>query len=188
MWSTCALTGASSGKGVSGVAELAVERPPIENFLPLIRAKAQEVHREHVGYVELEDLVQEVAVWWLTTNAATLREYAYEPRQLRLRRAIWRVARDAAVKYRRQYGHDEAFVQLRYRAREVLDLLPVAMDPDGLPDGGGIKDGPRAHGNLAEGGDVLASLVDVRRGLARLHCRGPALPRPTCAPPAGTTP
>jgi hypothetical protein len=72
------------------------------------------------------------------------------------------------VKYRRQYGNDEAFVQVRYRAREVLELLPVAMDPDGLPDGGGIKDGPRAHGNLAEGGDVLASLVDVRRGLARL--------------------
>jgi hypothetical protein len=83
---------------------------------------------------------------------------------------VWRAARDVAEKYRRQAESPDPYVQVRYSASEILHLLPVALDPQGIPDGGGIRDeGPKPHGNLAEGGDVMASLIDVRRALAFLH-------------------
>lgn len=142
------------------------ERPSIEPFLPLIRRKCQEVHREYRGYLDLDDLVQEVAVWWLTTNQRWIRDLVRgdeDGRHMRLRRAVWRVADAAARKAKRFYGPDTAFVQARYSGRQVLELLHVAMAGE-LPDGGGIKDGPRKPaGNAAEGGDILAELIDVRR-------------------------
>lgn len=149
---------------MNGVAE----RPDIETWLPLIRRKCTEVAREYPGYVELEDLVQEVAVWWLTAKPEHLWDYIQDPDKMRLRRSVWRVADGYAKKAKAWFGPEGRFVQARYSGRLVMDLMPVALDPDGLPDGGGVADGgPRAHGNLAEGGDVLASLVDVRLALER---------------------
>lgn len=139
--------------------------PDIAPHWPLIKGKVREVLRQYAGYIEADDLHQEVHIWWLAQKPALLIEYIADPRQLRLRRAVWRVARDAAEKYKRQVASPDPYHQVRYSGGEVLALLPVALDPEGLPDGGGMHDGPKAHGNLAEGGDVLASVIDVRRAL-----------------------
>lgn len=143
--------------------------PDITPHLALVRGKCRELLRQYAGYVELDDLMQEVHIWWLAQRPELLEEYLADPRKLRLRRAVWRAARDVAEKYRRQAESPDPYVQVRYSSAEIMQLLPVALDPEGIPDGGGIRDdGPRPHGNLAEGGDVLASLVDVRRALAFL--------------------
>lgn len=143
-------------------------RPDIAEHLPLIKGKCREVLRQYAAYVELDDLLQEVHIWWLQADPDTLRAYLEDPRKLRLRRSVWRAARDAAERYRRQTGNSDPYVDVRYGASEILQLLPVALEPNGLPDGGGVREGPRPHNNLAEGGDVLASLIDVRRALAEL--------------------
>jgi hypothetical protein len=148
---------------------LGTGRPDIAEHLPLIRGKIREVLRQYAGYVDADDLLQEVHLWWLTVDPAVLAEYVADDRQLRLRRTVWRVARDAADRARKQVTPNDSFVQLRYSASEILALIPVALDPDGIPDGGGVQEGPKPHGNLAEGGDIMAAFVDVRRALEQLN-------------------
>lgn len=145
-----------------------VKRPDIQPYLKPIRRKCEQVARYNEGYVDVYDLVQEVAVWWYTVKPELLWTYLTDEKKNRLYRCVFRVARDYAAKERLARGGGTAFVQARYSPMEVMKLIPVAIDPDGLPDGGGIKEGPQAHGNLAEGGDVIASLIDVRRALKAL--------------------
>jgi DNA-directed RNA polymerase specialized sigma24 family protein len=147
---------------------LVTNRPDIQEHMPLVRGKCREVLRQFSGYIELDDLVQEVHIWWLNTDPATLQAYLDDPRKLRLRRSVWRAARDAAEKYRRQTGGVDPYVDVRYGPSEILQILPVAMEPNGLPDGGGVREGPRPHNNLAEGGDLLAAMLDVRRAFSEL--------------------
>lgn len=141
-------------------------RPPIDPWLPLIRGKCREVARHYPGKVDVEDLVQHVALWWYQVDTRWLAEYVTDDTPSRLRRAIFRTARAAAERERMQAGPAEVFDQARYRAAELLQMIPVALDPGGLPGDNTIhEDGPRAHGNLAEGGDLLAALLDVRAAL-----------------------
>lgn len=146
------------------------QRPDIRPYLDLIRGKCREVHQHYVGYVDLEDLVQEVALWWYSVNPESLTAYLADEDMSRLRRSIWRVAKGYAEQNRAASAGYFPEDQIRYGQNEVAALLPLALDPDGIPDGGGIHDlsGVSAHGNLAEGGNVLAALVDVRRGLSTL--------------------
>lgn len=144
------------------------ERPGIEPWLWLIRLKCKDVARHYRAFVEPEDLISEVAVWWYSTNPETLAKYVADEKPHRLRRALWRVARDVAEREKRHRRPTERFVQVRYAPRQVMDLLPVALDPEGLPDGGGVQEGSRPKGNLAESGDLLASMIDVRRALSTL--------------------
>lgn len=145
-----------------------LERPDIAQVAPLIRGKIREVMRQYGGYVDADDLHQEVHMWWLAQKPELLVEYLADEKRLRLRRAVWRVARDTAERYRRQVTTTEPFEQVYYHAAEIMLLLPVALDPDGLPETPGVQEGPRPHRNLAEGGDVIASLIDVRRALDAL--------------------
>ena len=147
---------------------LTVARPEIEPWLPLIHGKCREVARRFRGYVERDDLVSEVAIWWFSSPESTLTAYVADERPLRLSKAVWRVAYGAAKRARDAYGPDRPFVQERYAPRQVLELIPIALDPEGLPDGGGFSEGPKPKGNLAESGDLLAALVDVRRALHAL--------------------
>lgn len=148
---------------------MAEQRPSIEPYVALITAKCREVQRQNIGIIDTDDLVQEVALWWYgqarPDQLEELLDTSRDPKRMRLRRTVWRVADRAARKAKAWRGPDHAFIAPRYGGREVLELIPVAMEPGALPDGGGIKDGPRAHKNLAEGGDTLAALIDVRRAL-----------------------
>lgn len=134
---------------------------------PLVR----QCEERYSHYAEADDLGQECAVWWYSPNAQKhLREYLQEEGFTRLRRSLWRAMARYAEK---EKGHKVGYEpedQVLYTPAQVAAVLPVALDPEGLPDGGGVADitGIRAHTNLAEGGGVLASLIDVRRGLTTL--------------------
>jgi DNA-directed RNA polymerase specialized sigma24 family protein len=149
-----------------------LERPDLTPHLGLIRGKAREVARHYAGYVTAEDLAQDIALWWYSVDPRQLRTYLQDDGLSRLRRAAFRVARESAENARRSSGvYNDDFVQARYRAHEILQIIPVALDPDGVPDGGGVQDeGPKApKGNLAEGGEMLVSMIDVRQALAELN-------------------
>jgi hypothetical protein len=127
------------------------------------------VYRKHRDWVVWDDLQQEAAVWWYSDRAQRhLAAYLEdEPYFTRLRRSIWRFLSDYAAKEKAAQSGYHARDQYPYSPGEVLDLIPIAIDPDGLP-AVGHHEGPAPHGNLAEGGDTLAALIDVRRGIAAL--------------------
>lgn len=128
-----------------------------------------DVYRRYRDEVDIEDLRQEAAVWWYGPGQRYLARYlAEDENHVRLRRSVWRfVARFAEKERAAKRGYSPAD-QLSYSAGMIVQLLPVAVDPDGIPDGGGVHEGPKPKGNLAEGGDILAMLVDVRRAIGAL--------------------
>lgn len=144
-------------------------RPDITPHLPVVRGKAREVARHYPGLLEHTDLEQEIALWWYSVSPDVLHAYLQDDGLSRLRRAFFRVARDYAEKQRRTQGGPDTFVQSRYSAAEVGAMLPVALDPDGIPEHRAVDESGRASkGNVAWGGNLLASLIDVRRALATL--------------------
>lgn len=135
----------------------------------LVKATVRDVTRKYGEWVDEDDLMQEAALWWYGPGQPYLHEYlTNDPKFVRIRRSIWRwCARYAEQEKASRRGYKPQD-QVRYSPLEILRILPLAMDPDGIPDGGGVLEGPRPKGNLAEGGDMLASLVDVRRALHAL--------------------
>jgi hypothetical protein len=129
-----------------------------------------DVYRKFGDYVEFDDLVQEAAVWWYDPKKGQkyLTEYLSEDENhVRLRRSIWR---HCAAYAQREKGARVGYLpadQYRYSPAEIIAMLPVALDPEGIPQGG-HHEGPKPKGNLAEGNDLLAALVDVRRAVHAL--------------------
>lgn len=119
-------------------------------------------------YVEQQDLGQEALLWWYGKGQKYLPEYLEDENHVRLRRSLWRnLARYAQKEKAARVGYLPTD-QYRYTPAEVVGLLSGALDPEMQLDRSGPSDGPKAHGNLAEGGDILAALVDVRRAVEAL--------------------
>lgn len=120
-------------------------------------------------YVEKADLCQEALLWWYGKAQPYLAEYLEDENHVRLRRSLWRwLARYAQKEKAARVGYLPTD-QYRYAPLEVAALLAAALDPDGTPEfSSGPSEGPKAKGNLAEGGDILAALVDVRRAVEAL--------------------
>lgn len=136
----------------------------------IVEPTVVDVFRRYRDYVEKDDLLQEAAVWWYGPGQPYLEAYLAEDEKfVRLRRSIWRwCARYAEVQKAHARGY-EAVDQYRYSPMEIIKLIPYSLDPEGLPlMAGEREEGPVAKKNLAESGDVLASWIDVRRGLAAL--------------------
>jgi hypothetical protein len=135
-----------------------------EIILPIIT----DVYRRWRDYVDLEDLRSTAMVWWFGKGQRYLPEYLEDENHVRLRRSIWRfVARFAQAEKAAKVGYFPTD-QYRYTPIEVAALLGAALDPDMQLGSAPPSDGPKAHGNLAEGGDILAALVDVRRAVEAL--------------------
>lgn len=141
-----------------------------DRFTEVSGSVIDQVHRRFPAYVTRDDLQQEAAVWWYGKGQRYLDQYlADEPTGglSAIRRSIYRVLVAYSEKERAYaLGYDPRD-QYRYSARTIIRLLPVAMDPEGVPESG-TPDGVKPHGNLAEGGDMLAQLIDVRRALEAL--------------------
>lgn len=133
----------------------------------LVELTVRDVHRRWREYVDLDDLMQEAHVWWYGPGQPYLAEYLTDASKTRLRRSIWRHVAAYADKEKRAVAPVNRD-QLTYRSREVAAMLPIALDPDGLPQVAGHNEGPAPKGNLAEGGTLLAALIDVRRALDTL--------------------
>jgi hypothetical protein len=139
-------------------------RVEIDEHLALVEATVNDVHRRWREFVDKDDLMQEAYVWWYGPGQPYLAEYLEDLAKTRLRRSIWRHVAAYADREKRAVAPVNPDHQT-YRAREVAALLPIALDPDALPLVGVHDGGPAAKGNLAEGGNVLASLLDVRIAL-----------------------
>jgi len=132
----------------------------------IVRRTVVDVHRRWSEFVSLEDLESEAYVWWHGPGQQYLETYLTEDENhVRLRRSIWRWCARFAEQEKAQKSGYQPGDQLNYTPAVVVGILPIALDPDGVPGGGQHHEGPSPKGNLAEGGTVLAVLMDVRRAL-----------------------
>jgi len=145
--------------------------PPLDMMVYLraiVLPTVADVYRRFGDYVEFDDLVSEAAIWWYGRGQKYLTEYLTEDENhVRLRRSIWR---HCAAYAQKEKGARVGYLpldQYRYSPAEIVAIIPVALDPEGIP-AGGHHEGPKPKGNLAETGDLLAALVDVRRALHAL--------------------
>jgi hypothetical protein len=139
----------------------------------LVRASAYAIHRRFSGYVDLEDLVQELQIYVLqrpqlekdldAAYEVSKDETKWVARKLmaRFRRHIEKIARkEKAAKLGYQMG-DEFF----YDTALIATLLPVALqfETQGAVLVNQIDDGtPRKPPVPSEGGNVLGMVIDVR--------------------------
>lgn len=139
------------------------------DHLDLVERVVGGVHVKYRGWVEWDDLVSEAAVWWYGRGQKHLAEYLEDqPHQTRLRRSIWRHLSVYAEREKAARSGYRPEDQYRYSAGEIVTLLPLALDPAGLPQPGHNERGPKPTGNQAEGGNLAASLADIRRALEHL--------------------
>ena len=144
-----------------------------EHVQDLVRASAYAIHRRFSGYVDLEDLVQELQIYVLqrpqlltdleTAYTVSKDETKWVARKLmaRFRRHIEKISRrEKAAKLGYQMG-DEFF----YDTALIATLLPVALqfETQGAVLVNQIDDGtPRKPPVPSEGGNVLGMVIDVR--------------------------
>jgi DNA-directed RNA polymerase specialized sigma24 family protein len=138
-------------------------------WLPtIVEPVVGDVYRRYSDYVGKDDLRQEAAVWWYGPGQKFVGKYLTDDENhVRLRRSLWRyIAGHAEAERAHVVGYSVAD-QVRYSPSQILGMLRVALDTEALPEVTHTE-GPKPQGNKAEGGDILASLVDVRRAIDSL--------------------
>lgn len=146
---------------------VATEVIHMDPYSTLVRSVVARCWRRYQQYVDFEDLVQEAAVWWYGKGQKYLPSYLQDETLARISMSVYRyVDAYARAEKAARVGYQPRD-QYPYNPREVLSLIPIALDPEGLPEPG-HPEGPKPKGNLAEGGDLIAALVDVRRALDAL--------------------
>ena len=146
----------------------------------LISISAAHVHRRFAGYVERDDLIQELRVYVLNRpHLAKMLDEAYEVSKdetkwvarrimARLRRTIEKYSRkEKAAKLGYSTG-DEFF----YDTATIAKMLPVAFEFDthGAVLVDKVDDGtPRKPSVPSEGGNILAMVIDLRSAIDLLE-------------------
>ncbi len=146
----------------------------------LISISASHVHRRFAGYVERDDLIQELRVYVLNRpHLAKMLDEAYEVSKdetkwvarrimARLRRTIEKYSRkEKAAKLGYSTG-DEFF----YDTATIAKMLPVAFEFDthGAVLVDKVDDGtPRKPSVPSEGGNILAMVIDLRSAIDLLE-------------------
>lgn len=117
-----------------------------------------------------DDVTQEIWVWWFGEGA----NYVAKCRQSDERTKLYKAAYNAAIRYcekerKATLGYDWRD-DYRYTRPEVQRILPLALDPEYIPNlaGGGLNDEPASPKDPACGGSLLASIVDVRNAFVQL--------------------
>ena len=127
------------------------------------------VYRNYHLYVESDDLRQEVWSWWFGKGRKYVRRYIHAGDMAKLGKAVYSQAVNFAEKEKAARSGYRPEDNILYSKQQVKDLIPLAVDIEAMAGTTPVaQEGPRAHGNLAEGGDLLASVVDVRRGIDNL--------------------
>ena len=142
----------------------------------LIHISASYVHRRFIGYVERDDLIQELRVYVLNRpHLAKMLDEAYEVSKdetkwvarrimARLRRTIEKYSRKEKAAKLGYLTGDEFF----YDTATIAKMLPVAFEFDShgavLVDR--VDDGtPRKPQVPSEGGNILAMVIDIRSAI-----------------------
>lgn len=146
----------------------------------LIKGAAHSVARRYRHYTTASDLSQDLFVFALgraeqlndeltKAEASTKEEYKWVQRKIsaRLRRAAERSARKEKAARSGYLAADEYF----YDTTQVAQLLPAALqfDIEGALLVEHIEEGPRAPKAPAEGGNLLAMVIDIRGAYDRLE-------------------
>lgn len=127
------------------------------------------VYRNYHLYVESEDLRQEVWAWWFGKGRKYVRRYIYAGDWGKLGKAVYSQAVAFAEKEKAARSGYRPEDNIVYSKQQIKDLLPLAIDIEAMAATTPVaQEGPHAHGNLAEGGNLLASVVDVRRAIDAL--------------------
>jgi RNA polymerase sigma factor (sigma-70 family) len=135
---------------------------------------AYAIHRRYKNWVERDDVAQECIAWAITRNA-----YITDPQQLEhnQRRIAWQMKR-AVERYARKEKANKSGYQINdevyYQTFTLGQLLPfvIASVIDGTvleQMQEMINDGqPRGSSSPAEGGNLLAALIDIKKCFMKL--------------------
>ncbi len=158
-----------------------------ENIYDIVPSVAQSVYNKYKAFVEKDDIKQECLRWALT-RSDYVNEQLSEPdtkiRQHNESRIAWQMRR-VAERYSRKekaiksgyHTTDEAY----YESATLAQLLPfvIASVIDGTVLEQAqemINDGqPRGSSSPAEGGNLLAVLVDIKKAYIRLDANSQQL-------------
>ena len=152
--------------------------PAIFDIVPSI---ARVVHNQYNRYVERDDIKQECMQWALTraeyineqlsVEDATERRHNEQKIAWQMKRVAERYARkEKAVKSGYQLG-DEAYYQLGTLGQLLPFVIASVIDGTVLEQAQEmIKDGqPKGSSSPAEGGNLLAMLLDIKKGYEKLE-------------------
>jgi len=141
---------------------------------------AYAVHRRYKHWVEREDITQECIAWAVTRNAYITEQMSVEdPKQLEYNqsRIAWQMKR-AVERYARKEKANKSGYQINdevyYQTFTLGQLLPFVITS--IIDGTVleqmqemINDGqPRGSSSPSEGGNLLASLIDIKKCYLKL--------------------
>jgi hypothetical protein len=127
------------------------------------------VYRNYHLYVEHDDLRQHVWSWWFGEGRKYARRYIYAGEMAKLGKAVYGQAVKYAEKEKAARSGYRPEDNIAYSKAQIKDLIPLAVDIEAMAETTPVAaEGPKAHGNLAEGGNLLASVVDVRRAIDAL--------------------
>ena len=141
---------------------------------------AYAIHRRYKHWVERDDVTQECIAWAITRNAYITEQMNVEdPKQLEYnqRRVAWQMKR-AVERYARKEKANKSGYQINdevyYQTFTLGQLLPFVITS--IIDGTVleqmqemINDGqPRGSSSPSEGGNLLASLIDIKKCYLKL--------------------
>ena len=150
---------------------------------------AYAIHRRYKHWVERDDITQECIAWAITRNDYITEQMSVEDaKQLEYnqKRIAWQMKR-AAERYVRKEKANKSGYQLQdeayYETLMLGQLLPFVIGS--IIDGTVleqaqemIKDGqPRGSSSPAEGGNLLASLIDIKKAYLELDEKDQAVLR-----------
>jgi len=150
---------------------------------------AYAVHRRYKHWVEREDVTQECIAWAVTRNAYITEQMSVEdPKQLehnqsriawQMKRAVERYARKEKANKSGYQINDEVYYQtftlgqlLPFVIASVIDGTVLEQVQEMINDGQ-----PRGSSSPAEGGNLLASLIDIKKCFLKLDQQDQAVLR-----------
>jgi RNA polymerase sigma factor (sigma-70 family) len=141
---------------------------------------AYAVHRRYKHWVEREDITQECIAWGVTRNAYITEQMSVEdPKQLehnqsriawQMKRAVERYARKEKANKSGYQINDEVYYQtftlgqlLPFVITSIIDGTVLEQMQEMINDGQ-----PRGSSSPSEGGNLLASLIDIKKCYLKL--------------------
>ena len=150
---------------------------------------AYAVHRRYKHWVEREDVTQECIAWGVTRNAYITEQMSVEdPKQLehnqsriawQMKRAVERYARKEKANKSGYQINDEVYYQtftlgqlLPFVISSIIDGTVLEQMQEMINDGQ-----PRGSSSPSEGGNLLASLIDIKKCYLKLDEKDQAVLR-----------
>ena len=150
---------------------------------------AYAVHRRYKHWVEREDVTQECIAWAVTRNAYITEQMSVEdPKQLehnqsriawQMKRAVERYARKEKANKSGYQINDEVYYQtftlgqlLPFVISSIIDGTVLEQMQEMINDGQ-----PRGSSSPSEGGNLLASLIDIKKCYLKLDQKDQAVLR-----------